>query len=564
MPAALAGTMTLAQALGDAGLDGPLWALTRGAVSTGPADPLTDPAQSQVWGLGRVVALEHPQLWGGLADLPATWDEPAADLLAALLADGTEDQVAIRPAGALGRRLLRAPLDAAEPDSWQPSGTVLVTGGTGALGARVARWLADRGAPHLLLTSRRGPAAPGAGELVADLAERGTRATVVACDVSDRDALSGLLATIPADQPMTAVIHAAGIVDDGVLDALTPERLAGVLRAKAVSAALLDELTDGLDLDAFVLFSSFAGVLGNPGQANYAAANAFLDGLAEQRRARGLAATSVAWGPWAGSGMADDVAAAGVHRAGVAPLDPELALVALARAIDHRDTCVAVADLDWAALAPELNALRPTPLLDALPEAQPPAVAAADGEATATPDRGKALREELAAMSEGEREQRVLDLVGEQIALVLDHRSAAEVDADRPFRALGLTSLAAVELRNALSAATGLALPASLVFDHPTPTAVAALIRTELTQEPEHPQNGSPSDRLDRLDRLEAALANLAPGGEEATAIADRLRQLASKLHGAGSGTDAGNDGSLAVATADDLFEIIQNEFGKS
>ncbi|WP_269859735.1 beta-ketoacyl reductase, partial [Streptomyces sp. RPT161] len=218
---------------------------------------------------------------------------------------GVEDQVAVRSAGVFGRRLVRAPQDGAEGGSWVPSGTVLVTGGTGALGAEVARWLVRHGAGRVLLTSRRGMDAPGAVELQAELAATGVEVVIAACDVADRDALAELLAAIPAEQPLTGVIHAAGVLDDGVLDALTPERFEKVWQAKAASALNLHELTRELDLSAFVLFSSISGTLGSTGQANYAAANAYLDALAEQRRADGLVATSVAWGAWA-AGMAAD------------------------------------------------------------------------------------------------------------------------------------------------------------------------------------------------------------------------------------------------------------------
>jgi acyl carrier protein len=322
-----------------------------------------------------------------------------------------------------------------------------------------------------------------------------------------------------------------------------------------------------MELSAFVLFSSVAGVLGNPGQANYAAANAHLDALAYRRRARGMTATSIAWGPWAEAGMArSDAAAARLDGSGMQPMAPELALTALARAVDHDDTSLLVGNVDWAAIAAELAAVRPTRLLDRLPEAQVAPVAVDPG-AEQAPDPGALLRERLAGASAPEREQLVLDLVSEQAAMVLGHDPSTPLSADRPFRDLGFTSLAAVELRNQLAAATGLALPASLVFDYPTPAAVADHVRSELV-----PEQGSAAVNpiLAELDRLEAALADLAPNDADSAMIAARLQRLLPRLTASDGAAApevadaADGDGELDLASADDLFDIIHKEFGKS
>ncbi|MEV0041883.1 beta-ketoacyl reductase, partial [Streptomyces sp. NPDC050804] len=330
VPEGAALTAVLLQALGDAGIGAPLWCLTRSAVSVRRTDEPRHPLQAAVWGLGRVAALEYPERWGGLIDLPETPDERTGAGLTGVLAglDG-EDQVALRDSAVLARRLVRAP-GKHPARAWDPDGTVLITGGTGALGAHVARRLARDGVQHLVLLSRRGPEAPGADALRAELEGLGARVTLTACDAADRDQLAAVLADIPAGHPLTGVVHTAGVLDDGVLDRLTPERFAPVFRAKVTSALLLDELTRDLDLTAFVLFSSASAAVGNLGQANYAAANAVLDALAERRRARDLPATSIAWGAWGGGGMAEGAGAdEAARRAGIGAMDPEPACEAL-------------------------------------------------------------------------------------------------------------------------------------------------------------------------------------------------------------------------------------------
>ncbi|QSY50334.1 SDR family NAD(P)-dependent oxidoreductase [Streptomyces griseocarneus] len=475
--------LVLLQALEDAGIDAPVRGLTRGAVSVGCSDRLTHPAGAQVWGLGRVAALEYPQRWGGLIDLPALLDDRTAPrFVAALAADTIEDQVAIRGSGSFGRRLRRAVpgasarTKAAQP-VWRADGTVLITGGTGALGGHVARWLAGQGVRRLLLTSRRGPAAPGAADLVAELAEAGTEALAVACDVSDREALAALL----RQHPVTAVVHAAGLVDTRPLAHTTPEQFAQVVRAKAAGAVHLDELLADTELDAFVLFASISGIWGSAGQAAYAAANAALDALAQARRARGLTATSVAWGPWAEAGMLADTAEAEDYltRRGLLPMRPELAVSALARALDGDETTLTVAGVDWTRFAPAYTSARPSSFLSALPEAAAH-TAAQDGPGQ-VPD--SEFERRLAGLSPAERLHETSALVRAETMAVLRHTDPGAVDGERPFKDLGFDSLTAVELRDRLTAATGLRLAASLVFDYPTAAALAAHLAGRLAED---------------------------------------------------------------------------------
>ncbi|EHK83578.1 beta-ketoacyl synthase, partial [Saccharomonospora azurea SZMC 14600] len=269
-----------------------VWALTRGAVSVGRSDRIRAAEQAQVWGLGRVAALEHPDTWGGLIDLPERVDSRVLSLVESVLADGSEDQVAVRSSGVFTRRLTPAGASAAS-GPWSLSGTALVTGGTGALGAQVARWLAGRGVEHLVLVSRRGPDSPGAPELADELRGLGVEVTVAACDVADRDAVAELVAGL---SDLSVVVHAAGVAQSTPLVDCSVEEFAEVVAGKVAGAVNLHELTE--DLDAFIVFSSIAATWGSGGQCGYAAGNAFLDALIEQRRADGLPGTSIAWGPW--------------------------------------------------------------------------------------------------------------------------------------------------------------------------------------------------------------------------------------------------------------------------
>ncbi len=484
VPAGLAGTLTLLQALGDAGTDAPLWVLTSGAVAAAPGEVLTSPVQAQAWGLGRAASLELPDRWGGLIDVPPVLDDRAGERLCAVLAGCGEDQAAIRPAGIMGLRLARAGQPGAVR-TWVPSGTALVTGGTGAIGGHVARWLAGRGAPRLVLASRSGPAAGGAAALAAELAAAGTTVEVTACDTAERAGLAGLLDRIAATGPgLTSVFHTAVVIDDGVLDRLDAGRMAPVLAVKAGGAALLDELTAGTELDAFVLFSSVAGILGGAGQGSYAAANSYLDALAESRRSRGLPALSVAFGPWAGTGIAAaDAASARLRRNQWEVLmDPLLAIGALDQAMTGPETVIAVMNVDWPqiALVPGAAGLVELPFLRDLPEARQ--LAASLSTATAAGARGAdgGLAAELAGLNRAEQDRVLTDLIRSEAAAVLGHSSPGDVDAGRAFSEMGFDSLTAVELRNRLAAETALRLPATLLFDYPAPVTLAGYLRAGL------------------------------------------------------------------------------------
>ncbi|MFJ8649736.1 type I polyketide synthase [Streptomyces sp. NPDC093546] len=573
----LPSVVALVQALDDAGVPGPLWCATQGAVRASTDDPGPDPDQAAVWGFGRVAALETPRTWGGLVDLPTEWDDRTGVRLAALLGgDRSEDQVAIRRTGVLGRRLVEGAPGRGDrtADGWRPTGTVLVTGGTGALGAHTARRLARQGAPHVLLVGRRGPDAPGAGELAAELTALGSRVTLAACDVSDRAALAELLAGIPEELPLTGIVHAAGTVDDGVIGSLSPDGVAELLHTRLAAVRHLDELTVAQPLDHFVLFTSFAGVVGNLGQAAYAAGNAALDAFAQRRRAAGRPTTALAWGPWAGAGVGAGAAAGEQQRrTGVTPLSPDAALLAFDEALAEDRTTVCVAGIDWSRFGPVIEAGRGGRLLDLLPAAPRPAPPVPDGnENRRGPGQGPDLAERLARAPQAEQERILLDLVVSRTATALGHRTPAAIDPDRQFRDLGTDSVMAVELRNLLDAATGQSLPATLAFDHPTPAALAAHLRGLLVGGPDPATDAASTESaVARLERLEAELAATPPDAEETAVLLARLRDLTDRLRTATAAPPAhsgpkGGDGEIDLesATASDLFDLIHKEFGKS
>ncbi|MEU9559679.1 type I polyketide synthase, partial [Streptomyces fumanus] len=457
--------------------------LTRGAVAVRDGEP-ADPATAAVWGLMASAQAENPGRVLLLDVGTGTDTDPGTGALAQLPA-ADEPQLALRDGRWFTRRLVRAAAGEV-PDAGLGEGTVLVTGGTGALGAVLARHLvAAHGVRNLVLAGRRGEEAPGAAGLAAELAAAGARVRVAACDVADRAAVAALLDEIPADAPLTAVVHAAGELDDGVLTALTPERLDTVLRAKADGARHLDELTRESGLAAFVLFSSAAGVLGNPGQGNYAAANAYLDALAHRRRAAGLPAVSLAWGMWeqaAGTGMTGRLAATGrperhrTTRGGVAALAPAEGMRLFDAALRTGLSVVVPMKLDLAALRAQAAAGPVAPPMRTLvpPARRAPAVAAAEEPVSAR----------LAGLDAEEREGVLLDLVRREAGQVLGHSASAAataLDPDLVFTEIGLDSLMAVELRDRLARHTALRLPPGFVFDHPTLRMLARQLRDELS-----------------------------------------------------------------------------------
>ncbi len=434
--------------------------VTKGAVAVGADEDVPDLAAAAVWGLVRTAQAENP---GRIVLVDADTADDSA--WKPVLTTG-EPQIAVRDGQAYVARLARVRPEPGTDPAFGPDSSVLVTGASGALGGLVARHLvAGHGVGRLVLASRRGIAAEGAEELRTELVAQGAEVTYAACDVSDREALAALL----AEHPVTAVVHTAGVLADGTIGSLTPEQIDTVFRPKVDAARHLHELTRDLDLTAFVLFSSVAGTLGGPGQGNYSAANAFLDALARQRHAQGLPATSLAWGLWA------DGMGARVAQSAATGLSADEGVALFDAAVSGTEPVVVPMRLD-------LRAVRELPHV-------PPVFSGlvrtttrrAAGSGT---DPAAALRDRLAPLAEDERERVLLDLVRTQAAVVLGHAGPEEVAAGQAFTELGFDSLTAVDLRNRLGTATGLRLPATLIFDYPTPAAIAAFVGVELAGAP--------------------------------------------------------------------------------
>ncbi len=520
---------------------------TRGAVAL-PGEDLTDLAGAPVWGLVRAAQAEDPGRII-LADLDTRIDERLA--AAAVAVD--EPQVVVRAGVTHTARLVRPAAPSGELGGVPAfgTGTVLITGGTGDLGAAVARHVVvEHGVRSVLLVSRSGPGAEGAAALAAELEQLGAQARVVACDVTDAEAVAGLLADVPAQWPLTGVIHAAGVLDDGTVASLTADRMDAVLAPKVDAAWQLHEATAELNLAAFVMFSSAAGTIGSLGQANYAAANTFLDALVAHRRARGLAGQSLAWGLWARSGgMTGGLAAADVARmarAGFVAMPDEQAFAGWRAALAADAAHAVIAGVDTTALRDRADAGLLPPLLRELAPSRRPIAS-----------RRSAATSEVRDLRE---RQAVLDTVLEDLAAVLGHDSASAVDPDRPFTQQGFDSLGAVELRNRLQRATGLSLPVAVAFEYPTATALAGHLHEQLGD-----KEGDKEEEIEVravatvLDELEAALGAGDWDDREKRRIATRLRSITTWW---ADRANTGGDGSaipvIRQATADDIEEMAE------
>nr|WP_280318118.1 type I polyketide synthase [Nocardia wallacei] len=481
-------------------------------IATGGAvgENVRDLAAAAVWGLVRSAQSEDPGRIV-LADVP-----PGDIDVEAVLAPG-EPQVLLRDGAAHVPRVTRLPGDSTAPPPDLRDGTVLITGGTGGLGAVLARHLAERwGARRLLLASRRGTAAPGATELVRRLEDTGAVVDVAACDVSDPVAVRELITRVAPEHPLAGIVHAAGVAANGLVGALSPQQLEAVLAPKAVGAWRLHEATRDLDLRLFVLFSSEAGVLGGPGQANYAAANTFLDALAVWRRARGLAGQSIAWGLWQqDGGMTErlgDLDVARVERDGLVAMSTAEGLAMFDAAVRTGAAAVLAAPFDPAVLRAQAHAGQLPPILGGLVPARAPVRS------------GGELAQRLRRTPEPERQRLVLDAVRAEIAIVLGHSGSGAIDPGQKFEEMGFDSLSAVEVRNRIKNVTGLRLSTTAVFDYPTPSALAAHLAEQLG-----PSTPARSEPVVDDDALRRALRSVPIERFRAAGILDTLVGLAAE-----------------------------------
>ncbi|MYQ62374.1 type I polyketide synthase [Streptomyces sp. SolWspMP-5a-2] len=518
---------------------------TRGAVATGPDEDVPDLIASPLWGLVRTAQSENPDRFT-LIDLDT--DPGDLTVLHTALATG-EPQLAIRGAVVHTPRLARTVIATGiTPTSLDPNGTVLITGGTGTLGSLLAHHLVDQGHTHLHLTSRRGLQAEGAHQLLQELTDLGANVTITACDTADADQLAALLASIPDEYPLTAVVHTAGVVQDATLANLTPDHLDAVLRPKVDAAWNLHQQTRHLDLAAFILYSSVTGTLGNSGQANYAAANTFLDALAHHRNARGLAASSLAWGLWEQastlSGHLDSADRARLSRTGIAPLSTADALALFDRTLSAAHPHLLPTRLN-------LTALRNNPDLPPLYRALLPTVRPAtanNGSGNGTGGAGHSLSQTLAPLTEAEQDQFLLGLVRDHVAAVLGHGNSLGIDEHRGFFDMGLDSLTAVELRNKIGTATGLRLPTTAILDHPTPGTLAQYLRTQLVPSVTKSGHEVEADALET--KVRDALTSIPLATLRNSGLLDTLLQLA----------EPGNEALTTDSTSADLIDDMDAE----
>jgi polyketide synthase 7 len=531
----------------------------------------------------QVIADQHPGVWYRAFDLIEAGPDQIAVMLSELMGLFGDRVLAPLPvktfdvrcassayrfvsqARQIGKVVLTIPDGPGGLVGGLAGATVIITGGTGMAGSAVATHLVARyGVANVVLVSRSGAAAEGVTELVGQLEDSGAQVSVVACDVADRDAVAALIAQLPAQYPLKGVFHAAGALDDGLIASLTPERVDAVLRAKVDGAWNLHELTKDLDLSAFVMFSSMAGIVGTPGQGNYAAANGFLDGLAAYRRAHGLAGLAVAWGLWEQtSAMTRHLAdrdKARMSRVGLAPMSTENALRLFDTAMVTDRAVLVGARLDPAALADHSAAL--PPLLSHL-VARPARRIIDETHTTAASMTSLVAR--LEGLSAEQRHNELVDLVSSNAATVLGRTNAADINAGSVFQDLGFDSLTAVELRNRLKTATGLSLSPTLIFDYPTPKVLAEHLDSRLGVTTSGADQQNLMARFNDVTRELQTLLNQPDWKpEDKLHLTNRIQALLTTVNAHLDPDDLTDtiDDDLYSATESQLFAILDEELG--
>lgn len=532
-----------------AGGNGEIWLVTRNAQTVGDASEhgTIDEAHAPIWGLGRVIGLEHPDLWGGLIDLDtpdvesADVGSDAAGLVDAIDAAAGEDQLALRGATSYAARLVRSSHAATAPVEWRTDASYLVTGGLGGLGLQLLGWLADNGAGTIVLTGRNGlpdrdrwdDAEPGsrlAGQVAAVRAAEAAGATVVpiAADVADRDDMDALFARFGTDlAPLAGVIHAATVLHNATTDAMTADDVRSMLRPKVTGTRLLHELTQSLTLDFFVMFSSTSAIWGSRELGHYAAANQYLDALAHRRHTLGLPAMSIDWGTWDEMRDTSNEDRAEVLHSGMHPLPTDDALACLGELLGCPDAAqVVVAAVDWNVLKPVYEARRLRPLLSTV---APPATdqRSARQQRDAGPPR---LAAELAELEVDARHEHVVNFLRTEVAHALGVTDPRSIDDEQGLFEMGMDSLMSVELKSRIEAALGTDLPSTLTFNYPNIAALAGFVVDDVLTIPvteATPESSSDLDESTRSDRESASTDDLSEN-ELADMLARRLSDLGS------------------------------------
>ena len=486
----------------------------QGTQPIGPGITELSLAQAPLWALGRVIAVEHPELWGGLIDLDVVDTiDAAASLFAQIWCSDGEDQVAFRGGQRYVARLERYRSLSNEQSvvRLRPDSTYLITGGLGGIGREIARWMVAQGARHLVLLGRSGMPSSEM-DLLLDLERAGAHVVIEQADVADREQVARVLANIESSMPpLCGIIHAAGVLDDGMLRQQTWERFAGVQASKAAGAWNLHLLTLQKSLDFFVLFSSVASVLGSAGQGNYAVANAFLDTLAHYRRSLGLPAMSINWGPWAEVGMAARLNQHDEHywtSHGMHALTVQQGLQVLGHILDHNPIQIAALRITWRTFV-EHHANRTTqPMFSELLY-----TTERWSSDSLTEDSQPDLLNRLTVASPQERAEILTMHIHNQAAKILGFDQHVLLDPHQPLSELGLDSLLAIELRNVLRVTLRHSFSATLLIDYPTIDALSCYLMRELfdAESVEADSHSKPQAKICHED--EDTLSNLSDEG---------------------------------------------------